>query len=41
MCPPNLRENNEKSLTDTIRKTVKEGFKKHETKMSEMISNNL
>ena len=32
---------NEKSLMDTIRKTVKEEFKEHEPKMSEMISNNL
>ena len=38
---PNLLENNEKSLTDTIRKIVREEFKEHETKMSEMISNNL
>ena len=38
---PNLQENNEKSLIDTIRKIVKEEFKEHETKMGEMISNNL
>ena len=38
---PNLQENNEKSLTDTIRKIKKEEFKNHETKMSEIISNNL
>ena len=30
-----------KSLIDTIRKIVKEQFKKHEAKMSEMISKNL
>ena len=38
---PNLPEYNEKSLADTIRKIVKEEFKDYETKMSEMISNNL
>ena len=38
---PDLQENNEKSLIDTIRKIVKEEFDEHETKMSEMISNNL
>ena len=38
---PNLQENNEKSLIDTIRKIVKEEFKEHETKISTMISNNL
>ena len=38
---PNLQENNEKSLIDTIQRIVKEKFKEHETKMSEMISNNL
>ena len=38
---PNLQENNEKSLIDTIQRIVKENFKEHETKMSEMISNNL
>ena len=38
---PDLQENNEKSLIDTIRKIVKEEFEEHETKMSEMISNNL
>ena len=37
----NLQENSEKSLIDIIRKIVKEEFKAHETKMSEMISNNL
>ena len=38
---PNLQENNEKSLINNIGKIVKEEFKKHETKMSEMTSNNL
>ena len=38
---PNLVENKEKSLIDTIRKIVKEEFQEHETKMSEMISNDL
>ena len=38
---PNLQETNEKSLTDTIRKIVKEKFKEYETKMSKMISNKL
>ena len=38
---PNLQENNEKPLIDTIRKIVKEEFKEHETKISEMISNRL
>ena len=38
---PNLQEKNEKSLIDTIRIIVKEEFQEHETKMSEMISNNL
>ena len=38
---PNLQENNEKSLIDTIRQIAKEEFKEHETKMSEIISNNL
>ena len=38
---PNLQENNERSLIDAIRKIVKEEFKEHETKMSEMINNNL
>ena len=33
---PNLQENNEKSLIDSIRKIVKEEFKENETKMSEM-----
>ena len=37
----NLLENNQKSLIDTIGKIVKEEFNEHETKMSEMISNNL
>ena len=37
----NLQDNNEKSLIDTVRKIVKEEFKEHETKMSEIISNNL
>ena len=37
----NLLENNEKSLIDTIGKIVKGEFNEHETKMSEMISNNL
>ena len=36
---PNLQENNEKWLVDTIAKTVKVEFKEHETKISEMISN--
>ena len=40
LSTPNLQEKNEKSLIDTIRKIVKEEFKEHETKMSEMISNN-
>ena len=39
LSTPNLQENNEKSLIDTIRQIVKEEFKEHETKMSEMISN--
>ena len=38
---PNLLENDEKSLIDTIRKKVKEEFQEHETKINEMISNNL
>ena len=38
---PNLLENDEKSLIDTIRKIVKEEFQEHETKINEMISNNL
>ena len=38
---PNLQENNEKSLIDTITSIVKEDFKEHETKMSDMISNYL
>ena len=38
---PNLQENNERSLIDTIRKTVKEDCKDHETKMRKMISKNL
>ena len=38
---PNLQENNERSLIDAIRKIVKEEFKEHETKMCEMINNNL
>ena len=33
---PNIQENNEKWLIDTIRKIVKEEFKEHEIKMSEM-----
>ena len=37
----NLQGNNEKSLIDAIRKIVVEEFKENETKMSEMISNNL
>ena len=37
----NLQENNERSLLKTFGKIVKGEFKKHETKMSEMISNNL
>ena len=41
LSAPKLQENNEKSLIDTIRQIVKEEFKEHETKMSEMISNNL
>ena len=40
LTTPYLQEKNEKWLIDTIRKIVKDGFKKHETKMSEMISNN-
>ena len=38
---PNLQENNEKSLIDTITSIVKEDFKEHETKMGDMISNYL
>ena len=38
---PNLLENNEKLLIDTVRKIVKEEFNEQETKISEMISNNL
>ena len=39
---PNLQKKNlKKSLIHTIRKTVKEEFKVHEAKISDMISNNL
>ena len=37
----NIQENNEKSIIDTIRKILKKKFKEHETRMNEMISNNL
>ena len=37
----NLQEKNERSLLNTIRKKVVEGFKTEETKMSEIISKNL
>ena len=37
---PNVQQKNEKSLIDTIRKIIRDEFKEHETKMSEMISSN-
>ena len=38
---PNLQESNEKSFINTVRKIVKEKFKEHETKMSEMITDKM